>query len=128
MKDTITLVQRYININSKCLRIRAWTKNLNNKSSKAELKRVLEGAETLRDSIYNELDEKIVSVSIPDIKTIIEWLEKESIKFDSINTGNINIDEPAYYSYIACQRYIKELEEEINRRLVLDISLTFVII
>ena len=117
MKDTITLVQRYININSKCLRIRAWTKNLNNKSSKAELKRVLEGAETLRDSIYNELDEKIVSVSIP----IIEWLEKESIKFDSINTGNINIDEPAYYSYIACQRYIKELEEEINRRLVLDI-------
>lgn len=121
MKDTITLVQRYININSKCLRIRAWTKNLNNKSSKAELKRVLEGAETLRDSIYNELDEKIVSVSIPDIKTIIEWLEKESIKFDSINTGNINIDEPAYYSYIACQRYIKELEEEINRRLVLDI-------
>lgn len=121
MKDTITLVQRYININSKCLRIRAWTKNLNNKSSKAELKRVLEGAETLRDSIYNELDEKIVSVSIPDIKTIIEWLEKESIKFDSINAGNINIDEPAYYSYIACQRYIKELEEEINRRLVLDI-------
>ena len=121
MKDTITLVQRYININSKCLRIRAWTKNLNNKSSKAELKWVLEGAETLRGSIYNELDEKIVSVSIPDIKTIIEWLEKESIKFDSINTGNINIDEPAYYSYIACQRYIKELEEEINRRLVLDI-------
>lgn len=123
MKDTIALVQRYININSKCLRIRAWTKNLNNKSSKAELKRVLEGAETLRDSIYNELDEKIVSVSIPNIKTIIEWLEKESIKFDSINTGNINIDEPAYYSYIACQRYIKELEEEINRRLVLDIYL-----
>ncbi len=123
MKDTITLIQRYININSKCLRIKTWIKNLNNKGSKEKLKRVLEGAETLRDSIYNELNEQIVSANIHDMKDIITWLEKESTKFESINTGNINIDEPAYYSYITCQRYIEELESEITRRLVLDLDI-----
>lgn len=122
MNDTMCLIQRYINIDSKCLKISARIKNLNYKSSKDELQKILSGTESIKEAIYNELNIQIALLSILDIEGIIVHLKREIIAFEDICSRRSNIDELTYYNYIARQNYILELEKEISQRTLLNIN------
>lgn len=122
MNEAMCLIQRYINIDSKCLKIKDRIKNLNYKSTQADLQRILSGTQSIKDLIYSELTVQISNLSIPDIENIITRLKREIATFETIGLRSVNIDELSYYNYIARQNYIKELEKEISNRAVLDIN------
>lgn len=108
MSEINVSLERYITMASKCKLLETKIKNLNNKDVEKSIQSILNSAEYLRKTFFDNLVSTIEQSNKDDVDSLINKVKSE-IDFDERN--NLDINNATYFRYFVCEEFLKYLEK-----------------
>lgn len=115
MSEFNTLLERYILVACKCKLLENNIKNLNNRNNVESLSSILNSAEFLKNSIFDNVKLSLETLNEDDVTLLVNKMDHE---VSNDKKKDLNMKSATYFRYFVCKDLLDYLEKYKSNKFV----------